>query len=229
MNELKKRYYFIDESIFDFNETKYFALVCVTLNKTSCQSMADALSQVKAKLKSDQFLGIRKSAKLLHYTDDNLTIRQEVIELLRFEEFNAYIAFIKYNQSKYEENYLLLLRKILKDRILSDKKSLIYINYEQNRQISKEKFIYTVEHIIDNVKKTEATIIMPEIKVISKEEILVTVPDYILGLFGTYCKKDVPGFQLLQFEKIRSKIRLIIDTDKDIFYDRKHIFDIKSQ
>jgi len=141
--------------------------------------------------------------------------------------FKSYIAKMKFNENKYDYVYYSLLKSILKNRVVKYKNRTLIIRYEQNPKITKKGIQSVVDSVLESIAKDKKHIIksLPEVEEVTKDDLLVSIPDYSLGLYLTYSKekkKDKPKkYILYRFEKIRSKIRLFIDLDNSTYFSRK--------
>lgn len=98
-----------------------------------------------------------------------------------------------------------------------------YICYEENSKISTNK--------LSSYLRNEKHSTKFQIEKISKEDILSTLPDYILGTFCSLAKEkkliekiedQKHPFTLRNFNKLSSKIRLIVDNNNKIYYSRQN-------
>lgn len=195
------------------------------------EEIYDGLEELKFNIKNDQFIGLNKKAlnKLLHYNDDNDTIKTEVSKLLRFSFYEAFISKYKFNDNEYDYIYYTLLKSILKNRIISYKDRTIIIRYEQNSKISRGGIKSAIDSVMESIRNDNIHRIpsYPIIEEVSKSDLLISIPDYTLGLFITYLQEKNKKreerllFKINRFEQIRSKIRLFIDLNSKEYFSRR--------
>ncbi len=224
-------YLYVDESQDgDQNDVNLSLYLCASLILSEDkEEIASKLNETKKSFKDDQFIGVRKKSvsKLLHYNDDNEEIKTKFTDAIRMMFFKSYISRLKFNNQSYDHVYCVLLKKILKDRIIKYKDRVLFVRYEQNSKISKEGVISTVNSILKSIKSESKHVIKtpPVVEEITKDDLLISIPDYSLGLFLTYKKeknnKNAASFKINRFEKIRSKIRLFVDLNSSDYYSRK--------
>lgn len=225
-------YFYIDESQnAEQNDENSNLYLCVSLILSEDFDEAHtALKGKEIEIKSDQFMGIKKKSinKILHYNDDNDDVKNEVVKTLRMLFFKSYISKIKFNNKPYDDVYYILLKSLLKDRVIKHKDRTIIIRYEQNSKISIKGIKLAVDEVLDAIKRENKHVIMsvPILEEITKDDYLVSIPDYTLGLFLTYLQEkenEYPqAFKINRFERIRSKIRLFIDLNIPKYYSRKN-------
>ncbi len=224
-------YLYIDESQ-DGNQSDENSSLYLCASLILCEykdTIVDDLKITKEKLKNDQFVGLNKKSinKLLHYNDDNEEVRTKVTDQIRMMFFKSYIAKMKFKDHEYDNVYYSLLKSILKNRVVKYKNRTLIIRYEQNSKITKKGIQLVVDNVLESIAKENKHIIksLPEVEEVTKDDLLVSIPDYSLGLYLTYSKEkkqDKPQkYILYRFEKIRSKIRLFIDLDNSTYFYRK--------
>lgn len=224
-------YLYIDESqVGEQNKPGSSLYLCISLILSEDKDdITSKLKETKKIFTNDQFMGVRKNAvnKLLHYNDDNDEVKLKFTDIIRMMFFKSYIATKKFNDDGYDNIYFILLKKLLKDRIVKYKDRVVVIRYEQNSKISEKGFVSVVDGVLESIQKDNKYVIKtsPIIEETTKDDVLVSIPDYSLGLFLTYKKEkeneNTAMFKIIRFEKIRSKIRLFIDLDSSSYYSRK--------
>lgn len=224
-------YLYIDESQDaeqkDENSNLY---LCVSLILS--EHMDEFLTTLKTKeheIKSDQFMGIKKKSlnKILHYNDDNDDVKNQIVNSIRMLFFKSYISKMYFLNKEYDVVYYILLKSLIKNRIIKHKDRSVVIRYEQNSKITNKGMEEAVSSVLRAIKKENKHVIssIPVLEEVTKEDRLVAIPDYTLGLFLTYLeekeKKEHQEFKINRFEKIRSKIRLFIDLNIPKYYSGK--------
>jgi hypothetical protein len=221
-----KVYLYLDESQDDENDHLY---LCGTLVLSEYyDDIEREISHTKEELYIDQHIDIsqKKRSKLLHHNDDNEEVRSKFVDVLRQLFFKSYLSRITLSNEKYSAQYHKLLKSILKNKLEKYKDRVFVIRYEQNSKIRKLDVQKSVEQLVEQVteKGKHRLPFPPIIEEVSKEDILVSIPDYCLGCFLQYQKeKKSPQnakFKITRFEKIRTKVRLAIDLDNSEYYSR---------
>jgi RNA-directed DNA polymerase (reverse transcriptase) len=226
----KHIFHYIDESEIIISIDKQYLAICVVsiIGDSGKQKNIQKLGDLKNSFLIDARDEFIKKEGLFHYTSDNPEIKIKVQDLLRELEYEAFIIFGKFNKKiakeEYQELYYGLFSKIFNNILLNrfgDANN--YICYEENSKISTKK----LSSYLCN-KKPSAKF---KIEKISKEDILSTLPDYVLGTFCSLAKEEKLlekiedqkyPFTLRNFNKISSKIRLIIDNNNKIYYSRQN-------
>ncbi len=226
-------FFYIDESQDgDQKSAEANLYLCLTSILSEYQEeIYEDLRELKSNLRNDQFIGLNKKSvnKLLHYNDDNDSIKMEVAKLLRLSFYEAFISKYKFSNNKYDYTYYTILKSILKDRIINYKNRSIIIRYEQNSKISIDGIRSTIDSVMESIKNDNIHKISsyPVIQEVSKSDLLISIPDYTLGLFINYLqeknkkRKDRLPFKINRFEQIRSKIRLFIDLNTKEYFSRR--------
>ncbi len=229
-------YLYIDESQDAEQKNKNSNLyLCVSLILS--EHMDEFLTTLKTKeheIKNDQFMGIKKKSlnKILHYSDDNDDVKNEIVKSIRMLFFKSYISKIYFLDKEYDSAYYILFKSLIKDRIIKHKDRGVIIRYEQNSKISHKGMEESVSSVLSAIRKENKHVIAstPILEEVTKKDRLVAIPDYTLGLFLTYLeekeKKFQQNFKINRFEKIRSKIRLFIDLNIPKYYSGKSLDDL---
>lgn len=218
-------YFYIDES---YDEIKNILLLSlVVVSKDEDERTRESITKLKGNISTDQYIGIRSKnvKKIFHYTDDKPEIRNKLIDLLRLSHYKAYIAYKEMSES-YQETYRYLFYKLIKERIKKYSDNFIKIYYEQNPNISHQVLDNQVNDIQLELKKISNAPSVYNIRcqVSTKDNVMLAIPDYTLGIFNGYSDKDNHNeYARLSFEKLRGKLRLIMDLDKNKYYSRHNI------
>jgi hypothetical protein len=220
-------YLYIDESQ-DDNKSNLYLCVSIILSQDK-KKIESELTNIKNELESDPYLGIRPKSikKLLHYYDDNDDVKTKMTDTIQMMFFKSYISRMKFDKSNYSSVYYSLLKSILKNQIIKYKDRTFIIRYEQNSKITQNQITSTINSVIDAIKNENKHIIKsdPIIEKVTKEDLLISIPDYTLGLFLTYIteknKENTQEFKIRRFERIRSKLRLFIDLNTSTYYSSK--------
>lgn len=221
MNDI---YFYIDESFDKTNNILSLCLIVISSNEYT--DIKNSITNLKDDICNDQYLGIRKKniKNLFHFTDDNYEVRNKLIDHLRYLQFTGYIAYKKVSDS-YQETYKYLLYKLTKDRIKKNSDKYIKITYEQNPNIADQALNDQIENIKKELQKKypDNSIYNIEIHKGTKDNIMLSIPDYTLGIFSNYLENTDKNNSHLSFEKIRGKIRLIMDLDNHKYFNRNNV------
>lgn len=210
--------FYIDETKFIKDDLEYLALSLVLVrDKANIEHIQEKLELLKRRLIGDQFLSHDEDDRLFHFTEDSMEIQPKLIEEIRDFSIKGYIAYYPLSEDSMKETYLKILYKLLKDRVSKNITYNMHLYYEENSSI---KHPY-IQGVLDNILSihTEANIVASKT---TKENILICLPDYLLGVFRDIAdtSKKKQDYMYRNYEKFRSKIRLIIDMKNDIFYDK---------
>jgi hypothetical protein len=214
---------YFDETEFTFHSNNYLALAGVFVEDEVVSEIESILFELKEDLEVDQFIGKKEDSRIFHYTEDNLEIRPRVVECLRFQKLRVYIAFHSI-EIGYKETYLHITKKILFDRFQEMHNCKFNIFYEENSKIKSTYFKNAINDMILQLQGKFSALVSPKIEKISKENILCVLPDYFLGVFRDYHKdkKKRQDHMVRSFDKLRAKIRLIIDIKDQRYYSRNN-------
>lgn len=172
-------------------------------------------------------LSNKEKKKLFHYNEDNISIKELHLRTLRDIQFEAFIAYKKSVDTNpmYSEDYYVLFYSLMNNVLNKFKNYNNYIYFEENNKISKT----ILEDNLDKVKGISKY----SLHKMTKDNILLSIPDYILGIFGDCIKNDFSnrinslrqGQSLTEERKlneIAEKIRLIYDMDNNLYFSRKN-------
>lgn len=168
---------------------------------------------------------IKQNKHLFHYSEDLPEIKDKYMKLLRQLKFESYIIYIRKNETNksYQDAYYKIFEKIF--NILLNK----YKWYKNNIITEENNKIHTknLEEIIEKISSKYI-----EIKAEGKDEVILSMPDYILGVFRDCIKSDLSDrikklnddetlIEERNFNKISDKIRYINDYSNKIHFSRK--------
>lgn len=218
-------YFYIDES-FD-GENNRLLLSLVVVSEDEDLRVRSLVKKLKGDISNDQYSGIRNKniKKIFHYTDDKPDVRNKLIDQLRIFHYKAYIAYKEISES-YQETYRYLFYKLIKERVKKHSDKIIQIYYEQNPQISHHVLEKQINDLQDELKRiwTKASVYNIQCHKSTKENIMLCIPDYILGTYNDYADdNNKHDYARLSFEKLRGKVRLIMDLDNNVYYSRNNI------
>ncbi|WP_428737441.1 reverse transcriptase family protein [Sulfurimonas sp.] len=225
--------HYIDETdIIVENKKRYLALSVVSiLHDELKRNNTKELNQLKDEMIKDFRNGLSdlQKSKLFHYAEDNIYAKEKYIAKLRELPFEAFIIYmdigkVNLNKQEYQEAYYKVFNLLMYNVLRRYRNYQNIIFFEENSKISQEKLRNNLENIqsIPKFKLSSAT----------KQEILLSIPDYILGIFRDCIKKDLTNNiaslkngQTLKEEnrlhEVLEKIRLVIDLNNKKYYARQ--------
>lgn len=225
--------HYIDETdVIIEDKQRYFALSVVSIMDDDVKRLnIQKLEDLKKELLTDFRNGLTNAqkVKLFHYADDNIAVKEKYISNLRGLSFEAFIIYIKTEsvgliKADYQEIYHILFNVIMYKVLRRYYRNNNIIFFEENTKISQTK----LENNLKNIRG------IPKFKLYSanKNEILLSIPDYILGIFRDCIKKDLSknieslkeGQNLKEETKLNEildKIRLVIDLTNSKYYARQ--------
>ncbi len=214
-------HFYFDETKFKIAETEYLALAGVLIEDQNMVDITHNLEALKKELEEDQFLGKKEDNRLLHFTEDNLEIQPKVIECLREQNLKVYIAYQVLGDN-YQDTYNDIITKILFDRFQKNHTFHFTIYYEENTQIKPMKLKEAINTVTKTIQERKPTFSGYNLNKTTKTEILNVLPDYFLGVFRQYTLAPEQDFKVRNFEKLRKKIRLVLDMQTHVHYHKKN-------
>lgn len=223
--------FFIDESELAYEGKKCLALSIVQTE--DCNIIDMNTEKILREHLADPFAGGKKQdleKNKMHYAHANEDLRKKYIDYISMSPFKGYVAYGKLESyDDYEGLYLRLLKSLLSDRLMGCDGNAVRVVFEENSKISSERLKQTVGRIYAALEKTNnrRPVSPPKILIGKKDEYLsFAVPDFLLGVWGDYIKKDSNSGDRaeLHFERLRDKYRIILDTDHGIVFSRKRPF-----
>lgn len=217
---------YFDETEFDIEDVAYLGLSGVFIEDNEIDNIETSLTELKDTIDVDQYTGRKEGSRTFHFTEDIMDIKPKIIECIRNKNFRSYIAFTELDNT-YLEVYISILEKILYDRLQEKHDYDFRIYYEQNDKLKPSHIEKRIDEIIIRLKTKFPEIKRPILEKVTKEEILSSIPDYMLGVFRDYIKSKRHPYMVQHFEKLRSKIRLIVDMKRGVYYSRSNPFIVK--
>ena len=223
------RFIIADETEFDVGGERYLALCFVRItNLEEMDSYIESLSVdyftrpgAKGNLESLEKIGI-------HYTDAHPDLRTLTLGLMTdFLTWSASIQFARLeNQRNYKEIYLQLFTDLVRQEFFTSNDWSLSILVERNDKI---KISPLAKIVASEYKNLEAEggrrpTRLPSIGTAEKASTpSLTLPDFVLATFRSYAQL-VPNESVLDFERIRDRVRYVHDADRGIYYSRKRPF-----
>ena len=226
-------FHYTDESDIKINGKHYLALSVVSIfSEDLKESNKDKLITLKEDIVNDLRNGLNDKQRngIFHHTSDNTYVKEQYQSLLRTLDFEAFIIFIDGNSNNmqkkdYQQTYYKIFNVIFYKILRRFKQYNNYLYPEENSKIS-------INKLEENLKKLHG---LPKFTIskATKNEILVSMPDYILGIFRDCIKEDLTekynklkkGQTLNQANKLNEildKIRLVIDLSNKKYYARQN-------
>lgn len=218
---------YFDETELTINGITYLALAGVFIEDEYVESIRESLLELKARLLDDQFTGKKEKSRIFHFAEDPLGIKSIILDCIRDKEYRAYIAYTELKAS-YSETYIAIVEKILYDRLKEKHYCKFQIYFEQNNKVNQVKMGSKMEYMVIKVRDSHPHLVSPSLEKVTKENILSAVPDYVLGVFRSYHQIDRAPYMVLNFDKLRNKIRLIVDMKNGMYYSRSKSYIIET-
>lgn len=230
---------FVDETGTD-QDSMILAIACIITNNPTY--LRSELEKLRKSILRDPFLksapGIQKSLskKGFHYCEDHLEVKLKVINIIRQLPFEAYICYqdkdINFDPSTGYGWYDKLFGRLMFERLRANKNAAIRIYFEQhdNRIEHRRKEIECiVERLVSEIRLRDRAefAVIPEVNSAGKDELCLVLADYVAAIFKEHAKNGISkpsSSQARNFERIRSKVRLIHNYTTDEFYTSKHPF-----
>lgn len=224
-------FHYTDETDIKINSKHYIALSVVSvLNEDVRKDNLMKLNNLKEEIITDFRNGLNKEQRenIFHYCEDNTYVREKYQNMLRTLSFEAFIIFVQgdsanMKKKSYQEAYYKIFNTIMYKILRRYKRNNNYIYPEENSKISKDKLIKSLSGVRGIPKF--------KLEIATKNEILLSIPDYILGIFRDCIKKDLTdsinklkGGQTLKednkLNEILDKVRLVVDLSNNKYYAR---------
>lgn len=218
---------------------KSVALGIAVVEQTSIQSAVQHLTQVLNDAKKHPYNPkaaqvVEKSG--LHFSEADPCLRYEIVKAVSSIPVRMFIGF---SQRRSEENlsevYLRILGRLMPERMAPYDNKRIRMLIERTPDISERKIRERIEHdylhLSANQHKRPAE--KPLIEFVGKDEILIALPDVLLGVWRRYAteghKRQANGEHaqatvINYFEELRAKYRLIINVDTNEAYTQRKPF-----
>ncbi|WP_320034854.1 hypothetical protein [Halarcobacter sp.] len=210
---------YIDETKFEKDGKNYLALCLVIIkNDENISEIKEHLEKLYRELSTDQFLGHDEDDRLFHFTEDSMEIKPRLIELIRTFQIKGYIAYdVLTDSTEFKKTYLKIFFKLLFHRVSKNNNCDIHVFYEEQSEIKEPN----IKSIIDKIK-IEFTNLKLSVTKTTKKNILICLPDYLLGVFRDTTKTPLQDYMRRNYYKLNTKVRLIHDIEKDIFYSTRN-------
>jgi len=224
-------YHYIDESETPDKKTLILSLVSISGDFLK-NTITDRLALLKSDLVSDLRNGLtdKQRGRLFHYSEDDPNVKSDYISILRELNIETHLMFKSENEAlkkvTFQNNYYALFDSLMKNILRRYRNNTNIIVVEENSKITVKKLENIVRIRGDFFPNTV-------ISKSGKDDILLSIPDYMLGIVRDCMKKDfAEGLKKLKdtqtlkedrdFCKISEKIRLIADLTNNQFFTRQN-------
>jgi len=229
-----RAYIFVDESEFEWDGKRYLAIaLSITKDPNEIEISANAILR---KYLADPFSDgdvdrIRREG--LHFVAVPEDLRINFVEDLQTLPVENYIAFCRLDDpNDYKSKYMYLVKKVFPHRLMYFENGFLDIRFEENSKISESELQDTIQDM--RLQQMLLKGRYPKYLAVSsgsKSDFLhFSAPDFVLGVWNRYAKlpelksgKPLPRNMLL-FERIRDRVRVILNADNGIVFSRKRPF-----
>lgn len=226
-----RTYHYIDESEIPDKKTLILSIVSISGNFLK-NTITDRLTSLKNDLVSDLRNGLtdKQRSKLFHYCEDNIMVKEKYISVFRELNIETHIMFKSENKQMsketFQNNYYAIFDSLMKNILRRYKNSINTIIVEENSKITLtelQEIVRTRGNFFPNTVISKS----------GKNDILLSLPDYILGIVRDCMKEDFSeklnklrtGQKLKEdtkFFELSDKIRLIADLTDNQFFSRQN-------
>lgn len=224
-------YIYIDEA--EYIQPNGIKLLALAMSVSQHQEeITQATQKILEATLSDLWAAGNRDAILkkgMHFADATEDLRLIYVDRMRSLPFQGYVAMAQLpSAADYEATYLRLLAAMTKRRLMAAESQFAHFVFEENDKVRRSLIYETVMSAFDSLKSSNNR--HPEFCEISyegKPSLDISVPDFLLGVLGKYfkTKPEAEGKptsrDVLLFERIRDKYRLILDLDNSIEYSRR--------
>ena len=164
----------------------------------------------------------------IHYAEAHPDLRTLTLDyMMDFLTWSSSIQFARLDDHRgYKETYLKLFADLIRQEFLASSEWNMEILVERNDKIKNPPLAHIVEA---EYRRSEAQdgrrpATLPSIRSVEKTTTRsITLPDFVLATFRSYAQL-VPNESVLDFERIRDRVRYVHDADNGIYYTRKRPF-----
>ena len=219
---------FIDETVMRFGGDTYFGLALVVTEDAN--TIEETIRNTLGQLLGDPYTSGRLT-KLqkwgFHFTDDSQEVRTEFIKTIARFPIRAFIAYRKLTEITEKDAYISLLGRLVRNRLARFQNLSCTIVYEQNPVVSESDFRAAIGDVTEELTKLGRPP-HQEIHTVRGGKVdqpCLAIADYLLGVFSNYATSDTTDeTPVKRFERLRDKIRLIVDVDNEEHYWRNNRF-----
>lgn len=231
-NQLRSPFHlFIDEAEYVRDGQKILALGIAVTQYT--QQIVTETREILAATLEDLWAAGNLQAiekKGMHFADATEDLRLDYVKRLERMPFEGFAAFaVCAGPADYQATYLRLLRALISRRLKAAESRSATLYFEENDKVSREAIRACVAEAYDALRRNrDRHPLMIDIQFVSKPDMRVSVPDFLLGVLGKYLQsKPVAegkpeSRDRLMFERLRDKLRVIVDLDQGAEYSRRN-------
>lgn len=165
----------------------------------------------------------------MHFADATEDLRLDYVRRLEQMPFEGFVAFATCAApTDYQATYLRLLNALIFRRLKAAESQAAILCFEENDKVSREAIKACVRDAHDALRQArDRHPLMIDVQFVSKPDMRVSVPDFLLGVLGKYLQsKPVAegkpeSRERLMFERVRDKLRVIADLDHGTEYSRR--------
>lgn len=219
----------VDETEFDVDDAHYIATCFVRVTDLKRVENAieillgDYITRPGAKGNLDKLQEVG-----IHYTDAHFDLRTHTLDLMAdILPWSASIHFARIDApGLYKDVYLKLFAEAVRQELITSDESGLEILVERNDKIKTTPLINIVDAEYkraeaENGRRPKSP---PSVRVVEKASVQsLTLPDFVLAAFRNYARL-VANESVLDFERIRDRVRYVHDADNDSYYNRKRPF-----
>lgn len=225
----RDRFVIGDETEFNVGTSRYLAICLVRItNLENVERAIEVLSGdystkpgAKGKLHLLDKVGI-------HYTDAHPDLRTITLDLMTdFLPWSGSIYFAQLNTPEdYADTYLKLFNESIKQEFITSDEWNMEILIEQNSKVKTPRLEQIVRQEYEQAKADDGRRpkSLPTIRTVTKGDTrAITLPDFVLAAFRAYILHETDD-SVLDFERIRDRVRYVHDMDNGNYYTRKRPF-----
>ncbi|QIL20207.1 reverse transcriptase family protein [Thermomonas sp. HDW16] len=227
--EIGDRFVVADETEFEVDGIGYLAICFVRLSnledveKSLDLLLGDYLTKPGAKGNLDVLKKVG-----IHYADAHFDLRTMTLDLMtEYLQWSASICFSRLRTSDdYKEAYLRMFAELVKQEFVTSDGLRVEMLVENNDKIKLPALtqVCEAEYRRSESEDGRRPISLPSIRSVKKSEIRsLTLADFVLAAFRAYVLRAHDD-RVLDFERIRDRVRYVRDSDSDNFYTRKKPF-----
>ncbi len=232
LSRAKDVFFYVDESVFEVDNQRMLALCLVLVEDTN--RIKKEVGELRARILADPFASGRKrhlTKKGFHFADDAEDTRTQFTKLIAEMPIRSFIAYSRMpSDTELKPTYLKLLRWLLTDRLAKQYQLQSVITVEENPKIKSgdlERMLDLIDDDLKLVRRQPA--FKPKLVRSSKMNCpLLAICDYIIGVTGRYMSDEGSDLASKRFERLRDKVRLVMDADTGDRFWRKNPFESKS-
>lgn len=218
----------VDESEFEVGGERFLAL---------CFVRTDDLDKIERGIRGVQLSylttpGSKGDLELLeevgvHFVDAHFDLRTQTFYALMELPWTASIQYKRIKSDKdYEATWLDLFEGAIRQEIVTADGAILSISVEQNNKVSQCKLIGIASKAFASAENADSRrpIELPKVQRVNKKNSpAVTLPDFVLAAFRHNAVRSADD-RVLDFERVRDRVRYIRDVDMGHFYTRKNPF-----